>query len=430
MKYLIIGNCAAGIHALEAIREVDKTGRVTVVSDEPFPAYCRCLISYYLAGTRTEADLEMRPKGHYNLMNVNTILGKRAVKIDFKNRMVILDDDRRLDFDKLLIATGASAKPLGAEGENLKGCFKFRTIEDTRNIIEMCKETKDAVVLGGGLIGLKAAYGLKKRGLNVKIIIKSGQVMSQIVDKGGAEIIKRQFEKNGVEILTGLAAKKIFGNGKVHGAELDNGQSVKCEIIIIGKGVDSNLDLVKNTEIKTHWGILSNNKMETNIKDIFAAGDVAETIDLATGEPTINALWSAAAEQGRIAGFNMAGKPRIYEGSCAENAVEFFGLPVISLGIHRPQGEGFQEVISNQPEKFRYKKLVFKQNRLAGVVIVGDFKNAGVFLSLIKSKADVSGIKDILMEDSFDYSKMKDIIPKKKEGVLITTTIDAKEIFG
>ena len=158
MTYIIIGNCAAGINALEAIREKDKKSKVIVISDEKYPAYCRCLISYYLAGTRNEEDLLLRPKGFYEKMNAQFMPGRKVLGVLPKNKKIILEDKQEISFDKLLISTGGSSKPIGVDGEEKKGVYKFRTIDDAKGLLSLCKSSKKAVILGGGLVGLKAAY--------------------------------------------------------------------------------------------------------------------------------------------------------------------------------------------------------------------------------------------------------------------------------
>lgn len=429
MKYVIIGNSAAGINAVEAIREKDKTGMITVVSDENYSVYGRCLISYYLAGVRSEEELFLRPKDFYERMHVEPVLGKKVIGVNSLRKKILLEDNKEIDFDKLLIATGASAKSLSIDTEDKRGVFKFRTLDDAKALLDISKKAKRVVILGGGLIGLKAAYGLMSRGLNVKVIIKSDILMSQVIDEGASRILRRHLEKNGIEIMTGVAAKKIIGTDRVEGVILDNGKELKCEVIVVGKGVSPNIELLRDFGIKTREGVLTNEYLETNVKDIFAAGDCAETYDLTLEENAINALWTTASRQGRIAGFNMTGERRIYEGSIAENAVEFFGLPVISLGLHRIPRKNFQvyeEIIRNHPEKPNYKKIILQDNKLVGVVNVGTFKNAGVYLSLIIEKIDIRQIKHLLLEDNFNYAWIRDLIPEKEELMSRAVSIDGK----
>jgi nitrite reductase (NADH) large subunit len=186
--------------------------------------------------------------------------------------------------------------------------------------------------------------------------------------------------------------------------------------VIIGKGVSPNIALATESGVKTNWGILTNSSLKTSAENIFAAGDASETNDIALGESSINAIWPAACEQGRIAGLNMVGEKEIYEGSLAMNSIEFFGLPVISVGITRPKSSGYKEIIKKDPARNIYKKVVLKDGIIAGVTFVNSIENIGIIGALIKNKTDISGVEDIILEDYFDYGKIMPLIKKSKKG--------------
>lgn len=416
MNYLIVGNCAAGVNAIEEIRRLDKDGKITVVSDENFPAYCRCLITDYVAGTHKKEDLLYRDSDFYAKNKVNLILGKRISKIDTSKKEVILHNEDHLPYDKLLIATGASPKPLGIKGERKHGVFGFRTLHDAKEIIKLGDKTKEAIVFGGGLIGLKAAYGLKKRGVNIQVMVKSPRVLSQVLDTEAARIVGRWLQENGISIQTGIGPEEILGEDEVREVKLDNGEKIPAKLIIMGKGVASNTSLVENSPIKTHWGIITDDFLQTNLEGIFAAGDVAETRDIPTGNMTVNALWTAACEQGKIAGTNMVKKTKKYPGSVRANAADFFGLPFISVGYVRVKEEEDEELTRYNPKEFEYKKVVLKGNRLVGFTTINNIENAGVYTALIRKKADISSIKNILLKDYLDYPKVSNLL-EGKEGL-------------
>ncbi|MFA5778541.1 MAG: FAD-dependent oxidoreductase [Elusimicrobiota bacterium] len=409
MNYVIIGASAAGISAIESIRETDKNGKITIVSDEDYPIYSRCLLSYYLAGTISEEKLKYRDDDFYKKNNVNAILGKK-VELVLPDKKVKLSDSTIVPFDKLLIATGSRSKTEKIPGVQLEGVFGLRNIADAKKIEERLNKTKTAVMLGGGLIGLRAAYALYKKGVKVIVVVKSKQVLSQILDEEGASFVQKEMEKQGIKILTGLSATEIVGNKDVNGVVLENGVKIDCEIVVIGKGVQANTELVKGTDIKTEWGIIVDDELKTTVSDIYSAGDVAKTSDLITGEKTINALWPNAVIQGKIAGLNMAGKNIKYDGSLAMNSVEFFGLPTISYGITKPKGEGYEFIVRKN-----YKKLVLKDNKIVGFVLAGDVDNAGVYGSLLKKKIDVSSIKTGLLENNFNFAKILPLIKEHKD---------------
>ena len=431
MRYVIIGSSAAGISAVEAIRTKDKGSKIIVISDEKKPLYSRCLISYLLAGTIDEKKIWYRKDNFFKNNKAEPLLGVKATGIDIKKKEITVGEGikpsptnkGKIKFDKLLIATGASPKLENIQGIDKKGVFPLRTIEHTIEIQAMLDKVKSVAVLGGGLIGLRAAYALKNCGKDVSVFVKSGSILSQIVDKDAARIMQKRIEEKGIKIFTGVAAKEITGDKSVKGVTLDNGSSHACELVIIGKGVSPNIEIARDSGIKTNWGILTNDYMETNIKDIFSAGDAAETSDIALGESSINAIWPAACEQGRIAGLNMAGEKETYEGSLAMNSIEFFGLPVISVGITRPDCRGrsltaptYEEIVKKDAARNIYKKVVLKDGIVAGAVFVNSIDNIGVIGALIKNKADITEIKNIILEDYFDYGKIMPLIKKSKKG--------------
>jgi len=415
MKYLIIGGSAAGISAIEGIRTFDKTGEIILVSDETYQLYSRCLLSYYLAGVISEEKLKFKEENFFEKNKVKKFLGIKAEKVYPEEKYVLLSDGTKLNYDKLLIGTGGSAKLEEIPGKEKDGVFVLRKIDDAKKILSKLEQTKRVVVLGGGLVGLRAAYALKARNCDVSVIVKSQQILSQMLDFSSAKIIQEHLEEKGIKFYLGLSAKEIVGNGNVKGVILENGQKIDCGIVIIGKGVSPNLDLIRGTNIKTHWGIVVDENLRTNIEDIYAAGDVAETVDLSSDQPDINALWPCAVEQGRIAGINMAGGSEKYDGSLGMNSLEFYGLPVISAGITRPKGADFEELIKQDTKNKIYKKVVLRNNRIVGMILVRKIEKAGIFTTLIKKKVNVESIRAKLLDETFDFAKIIPLIKEKKE---------------
>ena len=418
--FVIIGNSAAGISAAEAIRENDKDSNVTIISDEDYNAYCRCLISYFLAGDISEEKLIYRPDTFYKENNLNLVLNKKVVKVEPKKNRIVLGDKSSINYDVLLIATGASSKlPEDLKGLKKRGVFGLRTISQIKEILNLVPISSSSCILGGGLIGLKAAYGLLKRKQELKVIVKSGFILSQMIDEKGSSLLMKRFRQSGVEIMTGRDIVEILGNGDLKAVKLDTGKVIACSILIIGKGVSPNIDLIKDTQIKIDKGILTDEYMKTNVPNIFAAGDVAETFDLAYKNRSVNALWPNAVQQGRVAGLNMLGKNFKYDGSMVMNSIEFFNLPVISMGITRPKTPGLEELILFDGKRDIYKKFVLDNNHLVGMIAVGNVSNCGIFLKLIKEGIDISSIKDELLSPTFSYARVLDLFKQKDEVFII-----------
>jgi NAD(P)H-nitrite reductase large subunit len=416
-QFVIIGNSAAGIAAVESIRQRDKLSRIIVISDEDHSAYCRCLISYYLAGEVKEDKILYRGMDFYKENNVELLLNKKVVRIDPKKNRITCEDKTQLSFDSLLIATGARPKFPEIPGIKKRGVFGLRTIKDAQEITGILAVTKVACVLGGGLIGLKAAYALKKRNLEVKVIIKSRQVLSQMLDFESAALLQKRLEENGIEIILGQDVTEVIGNGDIRAVKLTSGKAIGTSLIVVGKGVSPNIEPVKDTEIKVGEGIIANNLLQTNIPNIYTAGDVCESFDLTIGRLSLNALWPIAVQQGKIAGANMCGEDINYEGSVGMNSVEFFGLPVVSLGIYKSEepGASFEELKACDRKMNIYKKLLLKNNILLGAILVGDIKSSGVLLRLIKERIDVSPVKDKLLKENFGYPDIMDLVKESEK---------------
>ncbi|NIM03404.1 FAD-dependent oxidoreductase [bacterium] len=415
MHYVIVGGSASGINAIEAIRSLDKEGKISLISDEEFSLYSRCLITYFLAGKLTEDKLKYRSSDFYEKQKVEALHGIKAKKVLPEKRKLLLDNGRELAYDRLLIATGASPKMVEVPGSDKEGILGLRTYQDAQLINERLDKVNTVSILGGGLIGLRAAYSLHARNKQVKVIVKSNQVLSQMLDSGAANFIRRKIEQKGIQVMTGLAAVEFLGGKEVSGLVLDDGRKLECELVIVGKGVRPNLELVKGTEIKTDYGIIVDDYLQTNFPNIYAAGDVAQGKDLISGQSTINALWPCAVAQGRVAGLNMAGKKLKYDGSMAMNSVEFFGLPVISMGITRPKDKEYEQLVREDEKNFVYKKVVLRKNRVQGMILVNKIEQAGVMGILMRKKVDVSSIKEMLLEDKFDFAKILPIIKEGKE---------------
>lgn len=412
MKYLIIGNSAAGTGALEAIRKCDQEGTVTILSDEKHRLYSRCLLSYYLAGIIDETALSIRPDNFHKDMNAELVTGVRVDNIDTENRKAIGSNGEKYDYDRLLIATGASAKLPANIPSGMSGIHVLRTIDDAGMIEHRIKKNGIAVILGGGLVGLKAAFALNKRSMKVYVVLRSPHVLSQMIDFEAAQIVKERMLEGGIEVLTGSDISQVeTTDGEIKSVAIaaEDGKEIQlsCDILIAAKGVTPNINLIENSGIEKDWGILTDSNMRTNVEDIYAAGDVAETMDIATGKRTVNALWTCAVHQGKTAGFNMAGTALKYDGSVGMNSLNFTGVDLISFGVVRPKDEPEYEILTySNPYSNVYKKIVLKDNVIKGLILVNNVDNAGILLSLLSKKTNVSGFKGSLLKDNFNFGKI------------------------
>jgi len=423
MRYIIIGGSAAGISAVEAIRSIDRTSPIELFSSEGTPFYSRVLLSYYIAGAITKEELHFRPLEFFSENKVTAHLGQRVERVLPESKSIRMEDGREYPFGRLLIATGSSPKILDIPGKDKKGVVVMRNIDHAQEIVNRLEEIKTACVLGGGLIGLRTGYALSVRGVKVKVIVKSSHVLSQMLDRDAAEMIQGTMREHGIDIRTGQDSVEIVGKESVEGVILDNGERINCQLVVIGKGVQPNVDLISSTPIKVNEGIVADETMRTNLPDIYVAGDIAETYDLSTGKMGINAIWPCAFEQGRVAGLNMAGKKAKYDGSFRMNSLDFYGLPVISMGITRMDGNKFQQV--QRKTKNTYRKLVLKDGRIIGAILVGQVQKAGILATLLKKRVNVSDYVPFLMSNKINFA---DLLPLMKGNKERFTEVEYREL--
>lgn len=422
MNYVIIGNSAAAVGAVESIRKTDKSGSITIVSSEKHHVYSRPLIAHYLAGEVEKDRMAYRPADFYEKHNVETRLGVNVTSIDTKEGVLNLDDGGKLSYDHLLITTGSQVTMPPLKGLDLKGVNTFQTFDDALELIPKVKDGgAKAAVIGAGLIGLRAAYGLQEAGAEVTIIEMLPRVLSRVLDVQGSEVVRSILEAGGIRVFTERSVKEITGeNGEVNGLILDNGEKMDVNIVIVATGVKPNTHVVEGTDIKVNRGILVNRFFQTNLSNVYAAGDVAETYDIPRGESMVNANWPNAHEQGRYAGSCMAGAMVEYPGSLGMNSVSFYNIPVVSLGIFDPESEdapGYEVKIRQNLGQNIYQKLVFKDNKLKGAVFIGDLGYCGAVKDLIKDQSLVGVIKDSILEEKYQlYGFLRKKRQEKVEG--------------
>jgi len=382
MNYVIIGNSAAGIGAVEGIRQVDKDGAITVITDEPHHTYSRPLISYLLYGKVDEAKMKYRPDGFYS-GNKCEILHCKAEKIDADNKQVVLSDGKNLPYDKLLVAAGSSAFTPPFDGlDSVSDKFTFMCLDDAKRLGNALGSGKDkrVLIIGAGLIGLKCAEGILEKSAKITVADLAPRILPAVLDETGAEIIQKHLESKGIEFRLSAAVKKFDGNTAV----LESGEEIAFDILVTAAGVRPNTALLKDIA-EIGKGIVVNAKSETSRADIYAAGDCTEYADVISGQRKIMALLPNAYIQGEAAGINMAGGCKSFDKAIPMNAAGFFGLHIITAGGY--EGEEYVRKNDNC-----YKRLFFSDNRLNGYILVGDTEKAGIYTSLIRERTPLDSI--------------------------------------
>jgi NAD(P)H-nitrite reductase large subunit len=431
IKYLIIGNSAGAIGAAEAIREADRAGALAMVSDEPYPAYSRPLISDYLTHPGPIDRMLYRKPDFYEKNNIRAILGDKALKIDPAARTVTLESGLELDWQRLLLATGGTPIIPDTEGINSKNVFTFNRLDDAKAIHAATNSHRriKAVVIGGGLIGVSVAEALMKRWLDVVIVELKDRILNTILDEEASAMETTALLLSGVNIITGHTVKKISGNlrGEVNSVTLDDGRLIPCDIVIAAIGVRPRLELAARTGIKTNRGIIVDRRMETSAKDIYACGDVAEAFDFVTGGNRLTPIWPNAYEGGRVAGLNMAGQPTEYAGGTAMNALKYFGTNIVSAGLVVPPDDSYETLTSRRDGI--YRKVIIKNSRLAGLIYAGDIEKSGIAYNLMKDGVDVSDFKKALVTDDFGLASLPEAVwrPKLARPTAASVFITAAE---
>jgi NAD(P)H-nitrite reductase large subunit len=396
--YLIIGNSAGGIGAIEAIREVDKAGSITIVSDEPYPSYSRPLISKYLSKERSFDDMLYRPSDFYEKCSVDTLLGQRVSTVMPGDSAVALDDGGYIGWKRLLLACGGM--PIVPKIENIdkQGVFNFTTLDDAKAIDEFLENVNSAVVIGGGLIGVSVTEALVKRGVDVTVVEMKDRILNTILDEESSFIAQQSLESSGVNIITGDSVASINGDGCVAGVMLKGGTEISCELVIVAIGVLPRTELVKGTNIRVNQGVVVDRYMETNHPGIYACGDAAEAYDFVLGINRPIPIWPNAYIGGRVAGLNMAGVSAVYSGGTAMSSLNYFGLDIIAAGLTTASADGSYECLCKRGNG-RYFKLLLKDNVIVGMICVSEIEKAGILFNLMKEKVDVTEFKDNLLDD-------------------------------
>ncbi len=407
MKYVIIGNSAAAVGCIEGIREKDKKGSITVVSNEIHHTYSRPLISYLLYGKTDEERMKYRPDSFYEDNGVTTMLGRTAVKINPDKKTVELDDGTALSYDKLLVATGSKPFIPPMEGlDTVEKSFTFMTLDDAKALDAALTKDSRVLIVGAGLIGLKCAEGIFDKIGHLTVIDLADRILPSILDEKGSELVQKFLEDKGIEFRLGTSAASFDGNKAV----LTNGDEIEFDVLVVAVGVRPNTELVSEAGGSVDRGIVTDKYSRTTITDVYAAGDCAKSHDITTGTDRILALLPNAYMQGVAAGRHMTGADMPYENAMPMNAIGFFGYHVITAGNY--DGE---ELVTC--DGMNYKKLVVKENCLKGFIMIGDVRRAGIYTKLIREKVPL---------DTIDF----ELISRKPQLMAFSREERAKQLGG
>jgi nitrite reductase (NADH) large subunit len=388
---VVVGN---GMAAARLVDELAKAalGRyaIAVIGDEPRLAYNRVLLSSVLAGETASHDIELRPASWWRDRGVTLKYGCVATEIDVGRRELKIANEESIGFSRLVLATGSTPLRLNVPGAGLAGVHTFRDSRDVDLLLTLAAQRKRVVVIGGGLLGLEAAYGLAKAGASVTLLHLMDRLMERQLDAPAAELLKSLVERKGIKILLNANTARLHGERRVEGIELTDGRRIDADAVIFAAGIRPNIALAKEAGIPVGRGIVVDDCLQTGAPDIFALGECAEH------RGTCYGLVEPAYEQARVLAQHLAGCAAAYSGSVVATNLKVSGVSVFSAGDFIG-AEGSEAIVLNDVRHGTYKKLVIADGRLIGAVLVGDVGDALWYLELIRSREPIAGIRNRMM---------------------------------
>lgn len=399
-NYLILGASAAGINAAKTLRDLDLDSNITIISKDE-KVYSRCMLHHVISNHRTVEEINFVEDNFMENNNIYWIKNKSIKSIDTKKKKVVIEG-QEIGYDKLLIATGASSfiPPI----KNIKEgnyIYTLRNIDDVYKIKEKAKISKKAAIIGAGLIGIDALTGLMEyESLELSLIYPSNYILDRQLDEYSAKVYENKFIENGVNLYSGQPVNEIIldKENNVSGVQLGNGTVVECDLLVVSTGVTPNIDFIRETGIENNRGIVINDKCESTVNDVYAAGDVVGK----------NAIWPLAVKQGIVAAYNMVGIERnIDDNFTLKNSMNFMGIPTVSLGIVNSEGDDYD--IITRYDNGSYKKFIYKDNIIYGLISQGDISYIGVLTQLIKNKVEIPDLKSRIFDVGYsDFFAMKE----------------------
>jgi len=410
MQIAIIGMGPAGVSVVKTLRENGCDDPVTLFSAEKVPPYSPPALGDYLITGRQET-LFWQGRNFCDKYSVTCRSGERIIQIFPQENKILTDKNKIFGYDRLVIASGSSLYA-PVKGSDKKGILNFKTLDGADRIKHMAmQEGKSAIIVGGGFIGVEIALCLAKIGIRPAVLNRRGWIMPRLLDTETAAYVEKDLRTRGVDVMLNTEAVAFFGDEQVKGLVTAHGKELTADIYIAATGVRPNIDFIRDTDIEHKDGIIVNKYLQTRYPDIYACGDVAETIDFISGERKIHGLYPVAVDHGRTVAWNLMGKRLAYGPQISLNSLKELGFKIMVAG--RPDGEQLKYRTSDT-----LRKLYITDGRITGFVLLGDISNAGVYLSLMYKKTDVSGMKTELVLPGFTMARFAAGQPFRISGKL------------
>jgi nitrite reductase (NADH) large subunit len=388
---VVVGNGMAAARLIDELAKV-ALGRyaIAVIGDEPRLAYNRVLLSSVLAGETAAHDIELKPAAWWRDRGVTLKYGCLATEIDVGRRELKIANEESVAFSKLVLATGSTPLRLNVSGADLAGVHTFRDCRDVDLLLTLAAQKQRVVVIGGGLLGLEAAYGLAKAGAPVTLVHLMDRLMERQLDAPAAELLKCLVERKGIKVLLNANTARLVGDTRVEGIELSDGRRIDADAVIFAAGIRPNIPLAKDAGIPVNRGIIVDDVMQTGAPDIFALGECAEHRGICYG------LVEPAYEQAHVLAQHLAGRAAVYGGSVVATNLKVSGVSVFSAGDFMGM-DGSETIVLSDIRHGTYKKLVISDGRLTGAVLVGAVGDALWYLELIRNREPIARIRKDMM---------------------------------
>lgn len=398
MKVIVIGNGLAGTMAAKTLRELDSGVEVHIYAEEKYPYYPRPNLIEYIAGRLPYERLFAFSEDWHIRQNINIHLGKPIRRIHLESREIELESGDKESYDALLVANGASSFIPAIKGSKKRGVFTLRTLDDALAILDYLKDHSKVVIIGGGLLGLEIARGIKSRAAEVEVVEFFDRLLPRQLDQQGASLLKKQIENKGIRVRLGVATEEILGQEEVTGLKFKGGQETEANLAIVAAGVRPNLGLAKEAGLTTDKGLVVNDFLRTNQPQVFGAGDSIQH------QRKIYGIIPASFDQARTVAYNILGEPKKYEGTIPSNTLKVAGLYLTSVGLVNPEGLDYQEIRKLKDEEGVYKKIVLQGGAMVGAIWMGTKKGVNEIVRAVTARRQVNQWVNDLLEDTFDFS--------------------------
>jgi NADPH-dependent 2,4-dienoyl-CoA reductase/sulfur reductase-like enzyme len=420
--YVIIGSGVAAIAAAQAIREKDTANELVLISEERAGYYSRPGLAYLLSDEIPEAQLYPFNEADFKPLKAKRVFG-RVARLDPQRHLLVFQDQTSLVYNRLLLATGAQAARLTLPGSDLRGIITLDTLQDARDLLKLAQQAHSALVVGGGITALEISEALLIRKVKTHYFIRGERFWSNVLDEHESRLVEKRMKERGLQVHFSTEVRELMGQrGKLTGVRTQDGKVFNCDLLALAIGVTPRTELAKTAGLSIERGILVDEKMQTSMTDIFAAGDVAQVFDPPSGKFVLDSLWTPARQQGRIAGLNMAGFAEIYCRTAPVNASRLADIPVTIIGsvghgtdqdligIARGESESWslmpEAITAEAISDVNQVRIIIGQKTLIGALVLGDQTISRPLQELVTRQVDISAIQPALLQPNAPIARI------------------------